>query len=277
MNHEYHQQEYHYQFKVIEHQRWWLFKGWCSLLLKNERPSWSDEYLERVPCIQKFRLPSPVTKIIDNEKIMINSWEWSSQEWRIDKQRNVDKEGWEYGVWGWNAWISRPSSFCSFTRRRYWVRNACLVTKINNDHYVTTMENGSIKPSSTNYINTQMTPSNPNSINANKYNQQLRPSSSQSTVTSTNNVPSLSSASLSNTASSSEEEEEEEEIGILLMTPTTVTVSTSQFDYKKSFVHHHHQKLSTPLTTSNKSTQSNRIKRSASRNSAIENHFWLYR
>lgn len=37
-NHEHFDRCYH--FKVIEHQRWWLHKGWSALLLPNERPEW---------------------------------------------------------------------------------------------------------------------------------------------------------------------------------------------------------------------------------------------
>jgi hypothetical protein len=29
-----------YRFTVIEHQRWWLHRGWSSLLLPNDRPNW---------------------------------------------------------------------------------------------------------------------------------------------------------------------------------------------------------------------------------------------
>jgi hypothetical protein len=37
-NHEHFDRCYH--FKVIEHQRWWLHRGWSALLLPNERPEW---------------------------------------------------------------------------------------------------------------------------------------------------------------------------------------------------------------------------------------------
>lgn len=37
-SHEHYDRCYH--FKVIEHQRWWLHKGWTALLLPNERPEW---------------------------------------------------------------------------------------------------------------------------------------------------------------------------------------------------------------------------------------------
>ncbi|KAL9538514.1 hypothetical protein MBANPS3_010872 [Mucor bainieri] len=117
-----------YHFKVIEHQRWWLHKGWTALLLPNDRPEWSDEYLVRVPSAQKFQLPPPTTKVDPKtQKMTTITWQWVSQEWQIDDNRNVDKDGWEYGNWNWESWGSKSSGLRVLTRRRHWVRNARLI------------------------------------------------------------------------------------------------------------------------------------------------------
>ncbi|KAK4509820.1 uncharacterized protein ATC70_007124 [Mucor velutinosus] len=119
-----------YHFKVIEHQRWWFHKGWTALLLPNERPEWSDEYLIRVPSTQKFQLPPPTTKVDPKtQKMTTITWQWVSQEWQIDDNRNVDKDGWEYGNWNWESWGSKSSGLRVLTRRRHWVRNARLIIK----------------------------------------------------------------------------------------------------------------------------------------------------
>ncbi|KAG1170170.1 hypothetical protein G6F70_007876 [Rhizopus microsporus] len=115
-----------YRFVIIEHQRSWL-GNWTTLLLPNERPEWSDEYLQKTPSIHSFKLPPPVIK-----KGIRFAWHWASQDWEIDLNRNVDKEGWEYGSWDWKSWASK-SSLSLFTRRRYWIRYARLEQLIVHD------------------------------------------------------------------------------------------------------------------------------------------------
>ncbi|CAO0799752.1 unnamed protein product [Mucor circinelloides] len=125
-SHEHYDRCYH--FKVIEHQRWWLHKGWTALLLPNERPEWSDEYLIQVPSTRQFQLPPPTTKMNPKtQKMTTTTWQWVSQEWQIDDNRNVDKDGWEYGNWNWESWGSKSSGLRVLTRRRHWVRNARLI------------------------------------------------------------------------------------------------------------------------------------------------------
>ncbi|CAO3701498.1 unnamed protein product [Rhizopus stolonifer] len=114
----------YYRFVVIEHQRSWLGK-WTTLLLPNERPEWSDEYLQKVPSIHTFKLPPSTIKTNQNEESVKSSWQWVTQDWQIDYNRNVDKNGWEYGTWDWKSWASK-SGLRIFTRRRYWIRNARL-------------------------------------------------------------------------------------------------------------------------------------------------------
>lgn len=128
-SHEHYDRCYH--FKVVEHQRWWLHKGWTALLLPNERPEWSDEYLIRVPSAQKFQLPPPTTKVDPKtQKMTTITWQWVSQEWQIeDGHRSVDKDGWEYGNWNWESWGSKSSGLRVLTRRRHWVRNARLIVE----------------------------------------------------------------------------------------------------------------------------------------------------
>ncbi|CEP08843.1 hypothetical protein [Parasitella parasitica] len=119
-----------YHFRVIEHQRWWLHRGWTALLLPNERPEWSDEYLAQVPSIHKFQLPPPITKVNPKtQKMATITWQWESQEWQIDDNRNVDKDGFEYGSFDWKKWGSKSSGLRVLTRRRFWTRNARLIVR----------------------------------------------------------------------------------------------------------------------------------------------------
>jgi hypothetical protein len=55
------------------------------------------------------------------------TWQWMSEEWQIDENRNVDEDGWEYGGWDWKSWGSKSSGLRVLTRRRFWVRNARLI------------------------------------------------------------------------------------------------------------------------------------------------------
>ncbi|KAI9481205.1 MAG: integral peroxisomal membrane peroxin-domain-containing protein [Benjaminiella poitrasii] len=239
----------YYQFKVIEHQRWWLHKGWSSFLLKNERPSWSDEYLEKVPCIQEFRLPPPVTKSTETFR-----WEWVTEEWQVDQQRNVDQEGWEYGIWGWNAWTSQSSGLRSYTRRRHWTRNARLIveTKVEDDVVQPELEALS--------ADKETISSAPISVTTGYF----RPSSSNSTVSSTFTVPSLLSTSFS-TISSEEEE------------PLSPTVSTS-LDHGNGFLYTKPLSISSSTPTTERFEHHQRkVKRSFSEHSSMETHFWLHR
>ncbi|KAI9253018.1 integral peroxisomal membrane peroxin-domain-containing protein [Sporodiniella umbellata] len=114
----------YYRFIVIEHQRSWLGK-WTTLLLPNERPDWSDEFLQKVPSIQHFCLPPCTIKKDGLDQSVKSSWVWTSHEWHVDFNRNVDKNGWEYGSWDWKTWASK-SGLRIFTRRRYWIRHARL-------------------------------------------------------------------------------------------------------------------------------------------------------
>ncbi|KAI9269738.1 hypothetical protein EDC94DRAFT_513907 [Helicostylum pulchrum] len=126
-----------YRFVIIEHQRWWLHCGWTSLLLPNERPKWSDQYLSKVPSIALFRLPPPTTKLdkLTNKSIQ-TAWKWISPEWQIDDNHNdVDTDGWEYGSWDWTNWNTKSSGLRVLTRRRHWVKSARLVKEeITNDN-----------------------------------------------------------------------------------------------------------------------------------------------
>ncbi|KAG1458182.1 hypothetical protein G6F55_005493 [Rhizopus delemar] len=114
----------YYRFVIIEHQRSWLGK-WTTLLLPTERPEWSDEYLQKVPSIHSFILPPSTIRARENNESIKTSWQWATQDWQIDYNRNVDKDGWEYGTWDWKSWASK-SGLDIFTRRRYWIRNARL-------------------------------------------------------------------------------------------------------------------------------------------------------
>lgn len=88
----------------------------------------SDEYLAQVPSIYTFQLPPPITKMDSkSQKMTTITWQWVSQEWQIDDNRNVDKDGWEYGSWDWKSWGSKSSGLRVLTRRRHWARNARLV------------------------------------------------------------------------------------------------------------------------------------------------------
>ncbi|GAN10872.1 RAS-related protein Rab-11A [Mucor ambiguus] len=81
-----------------------------------------------VPSAQKFQLPPPTTKADPKtQKMTTITWQWVSQDWQIDDNRNVDKDGWEYGNWNWESWGSKSSGLRVLTRRRHWVRNARLI------------------------------------------------------------------------------------------------------------------------------------------------------
>ncbi|KAI8057373.1 hypothetical protein BDF21DRAFT_349197 [Thamnidium elegans] len=125
-----------YRFVIVEHQRWWLHCGWTSLLLPNERPKWSDQYLSKVPSTLLFHLPPPTTKLDKlTNKIIQTTWQWISPEWQIDEDHNVDTDGWEYGSWDWKRWNIKSSGLRVLTRRRHWVRSARLVKEeITNDN-----------------------------------------------------------------------------------------------------------------------------------------------
>jgi hypothetical protein len=57
------------------------------------------------------------------------TWQWMSEEWQIDENRNVDKDGWEYGGWDWKSWGTKSSGLRVLTRRRHWARNARLIVE----------------------------------------------------------------------------------------------------------------------------------------------------
>ena len=102
-----------YQFVVIEHQRW--LGGWTDRLLLDERPAWSDEYLQPVPPTDEFTLPPPSKS---------GYWGWADGCWRLDGQGvTTDQNGWEYTSWDWSPLVATWSPF-RFTRRRRWVRCA---------------------------------------------------------------------------------------------------------------------------------------------------------
>ncbi|KAI8886520.1 hypothetical protein K501DRAFT_177371 [Backusella circina FSU 941] len=103
----------HFCFTVVEHQRWYPFKGWSSNLLSKDRPEWSDIYHQPVPSIDSFKLPEPIAHTKNNTQI---SWKWITESWQAPT-------GWEYGSYDWQSW-SKQHALHKLTRRRHWVRTA---------------------------------------------------------------------------------------------------------------------------------------------------------
>ncbi|KAH6674132.1 hypothetical protein B0J14DRAFT_589288 [Halenospora varia] len=75
--------------------------------------------------------PSPWTNVaqktsatdITNAQVPDPSWEWAWKEWSINKENDVDEDGWEYSFafakqFSWHG----PSWWKSFVRRRAWIR-----------------------------------------------------------------------------------------------------------------------------------------------------------
>lgn len=110
----------------------------------------SDEYLSKVSSIALFHLPPPTTRIDKTTlKVTKISWEWISQDWQMDENHNVDKNGWEYGSWDWTAWSTKSSGLRVLTRRRHWVRNARLVEEQISNEDITLPINIATKKSNT--------------------------------------------------------------------------------------------------------------------------------
>nr|CAG8557109.1 6334_t:CDS:2 [Entrophospora candida] len=88
-----------FQFVLYENQRWWLGLDWTTNLFPNERPPWSDEYLEPTDSKNNFQLPAPSTQTIDDKNVLIKTtrkWEWLDPDWTISHDGDVDKDGWVY-------------------------------------------------------------------------------------------------------------------------------------------------------------------------------------
>ncbi len=121
-----------FRFVLYENQRWWLGLDWTTNLFLNERPAWSDEYNVQTSPKDSFSLPPPSTTITETPEdpnVLIKKtmeWKWDDNDWWIDYDGDVDKEGWEYADNRWKGFSSK-GGFRKYTRRRKWVRAARLV------------------------------------------------------------------------------------------------------------------------------------------------------
>ncbi len=112
---------------VFENQRRWLGLGWTSSLLPHERSPWTD--IDRNPCSQpsEYTLPPPKVETEASVKRTI-IWKWIDPEWRVEKERGRDADGWLYFD---NAWrhAAVTEEYGKYTRYRRWIRNAeCIET-----------------------------------------------------------------------------------------------------------------------------------------------------
>lgn len=96
-------------FITYENQRWWIGKGWCTKMLGNERPSWSDD-LGKVPLNRdSFNLPGP-------------NWVWDT-DWSYVVNSSTDALGWEYA--NKFSTFNKPGPhkhLMNVVRRRKWAR-----------------------------------------------------------------------------------------------------------------------------------------------------------
>lgn len=107
---------------VIENQRRWLGLGWTPSLLPHERAPFTDA--DDRPGVAPENTALPVAKtVVVNGMTRTITWRWIDSDWRIEKDRGRDLEGWLYFD---NAWRYPAASeeFGKYTRRRKWIRNA---------------------------------------------------------------------------------------------------------------------------------------------------------
>ncbi|RUP47892.1 hypothetical protein BC936DRAFT_145204 [Jimgerdemannia flammicorona] len=121
-----------FRFTTYENQRWWLGLEWTTNMLPNDRPPWSDDRNEPTPPKHRFTLP-PATRIIlphpsDPTLVMRRTthWTWLDDDWHVTfRDRDVDKQGWEYGDNQWHH-FGPKQGLRAYTRRRIWTRAARL-------------------------------------------------------------------------------------------------------------------------------------------------------
>lgn len=113
---------------VIENQRRWLGLGWTPSLLPHERSPFTDVDNRTCPAPDNYGLPIPKTTV-ENGATRTTSWAWIDKEWRIEKDRARDADGWIYFD---NSWHNPASSgeYGKYTRRRKWIRNAECTEKV---------------------------------------------------------------------------------------------------------------------------------------------------
>ncbi|PNP54478.1 hypothetical protein THARTR1_05035 [Trichoderma harzianum] len=77
--------------------------------------------LDPTPWTNAYHNPSPTN--IHTAQVPDPSWEWAWPEWRVNKQDDMDEDGWEYSFafqkcFSWHG----PKWWNSFVRRRAWIR-----------------------------------------------------------------------------------------------------------------------------------------------------------
>jgi len=92
--------------ETYENQRYFPIKGWGKVL-PGDRPGWSDINGHEERPLQKISLPK--------------GWQWSDQNWEVDKNRAVDSEGWEY-AFEWSSDYHSSKKRTDLVRRRRWIR-----------------------------------------------------------------------------------------------------------------------------------------------------------
>lgn len=108
---------------VVENQRRWLGLGWTASLLPHERAPFTD--IDDHPGVapENTALPEPKTIAEDTGISRTITWKWIDSDWRIEKERGRDTEGWLYFDNTWHH-PSAIEGIGKYTRRRKWIRNA---------------------------------------------------------------------------------------------------------------------------------------------------------
>lgn len=108
---------------VIENQRRWLGLGWTPSLLPHERAPFTDTDDRAGVAPENTALPEPKTISEEGRPDRTVTWKWIDSDWRIEKDRGRDADGWLYFD---NTWRhpSASEDFSKYTRRRKWIRNA---------------------------------------------------------------------------------------------------------------------------------------------------------
>lgn len=108
---------------VIENQRRWLGLGWTPSLLPHERAPFTDVDDHPGAAPENTALPAPKTTTSEDGITRTVHWKWIDSDWRIERDRGRDPDGWLYFD---NTWRhpTATEEFGRYTRRRKWIRNA---------------------------------------------------------------------------------------------------------------------------------------------------------
>lgn len=107
---------------VSENQRRWLGLGWTPSLLPHERAPYTDADDRPGVAPENTALPDPKTTVSDGITRTV-AWKWIDTEWRVEKDRDRDFDGWLYFDNTWRHPTAKEE-FGRYTRRRKWIRNA---------------------------------------------------------------------------------------------------------------------------------------------------------